>query len=738
LFATSNFCRETVLVVLEPEISHFNESVDDSFWGTLEKKSVENIFRIANPFAIDALQERELNTDYKFRSIYKITLQENNTENVLNVIHYLNSIKGVESASPNYYTTLGNVTPNDPLWNHPGLWNLKDGHGINATAAWNITTGSRNVRVGIIDSGIGNLGNPHPETGIPSHPDLHANLQPGMWFNSNSWNTSDTDPHGTMSAGIVGAVGNNGIGVVGVNWAVSMIPLKVSGSINSAISAIEWAINKWGTDEQIDILTMSMLDNILGEDTLLNEAINSFLGLFFRAAGNAEDNIDDRPFSSEILNITNMVVVGAIDMDGTRRNSSNYSSSNQYVQVFAPGENGYTTSVRGSGEEVGPSPTDRNLYRYYNDTSIATPHVAGVAALMLSVNPTLTAVELKSIIENSSDKININIPVAPNQIEVNKLNAFNAVRNTVSTDLSNNENHFGQNLNLQKGYSIINNARVSFTNSSFSFNPSSGLLPNFFGLRVFDGILTLNNCSFNSPIHLQAIGPNSTIIIQGGNLENIRSITVKDRGTIIFAGNNVLTLRDNVKIDIDNESILEISVGATLVLQNNVRMNLDSSSKLTIDNNSSLKLINNSRLTLNDKSEFHLNGGDLILSGKSRVTLNSASKWWANQNASIIGHTLGHQENEQNQERGFSMRFPLELITDPEWVEFPGDRIVLNRSWVDFNNITISHGRNGFWDGIYFFNCRPNGDNITTPSRIRARISGIRTIQINNSDVIFE
>ena len=201
----------------------------------------------------------------------QIYLKNKSKENVVNAIKILKKMQSVISAEPNYLFKPA-LLANDTYFASNELWGLNGEYGINAPEAWNITTGSKNVRVGILDTGIAN------------HTDLNANLTNGWdFFNDNSITSDDTHSHGTLVAGIIGAVGNNNLGVVGVNWNVTLVPMQASNQVyeladDEVIKAIQWAKNKWGTSEQIDIINFSVAG--FGQRTAVLEAIRGYKGLF--------------------------------------------------------------------------------------------------------------------------------------------------------------------------------------------------------------------------------------------------------------------------------------------------------------------------------------------------------------------------------------------------------------------------------------------------------------------------
>lgn len=393
-----NFADDSVLVVLDEEISGVNKEHDKAFFDGVEIAAIKDLTKRTN-----AKAETE-----GFQQILQLYLEEPSKENVLLAVEKLQAIDGVYSAEPNYIYEVSK-SANDTYYANGTQWNLNGENGINISDAWDITTGSSTVRVGIIDSGIA------------AHPDLNANLGTGWDFiNDNAITTDDINGHGTHVAGIIGAVGNNGSGIAGLNWDVTLIPLQASNDLgicleNYIVQALTWATDRWGTSQQIDILNFSAEG--WGITSAVNAALGRYPGLFVWAAGNMNEDVDSRP-DVEDFERPNLISVGALDEYGDRADDwegglgSNYSSSGKHIDIYAPGDNVYTTKPA-------------NGYENSDGTSISAPHVAGVAALMLAAYPELSTTELKSAILDSADTITISIPGGTQQVK--KLNAGEAV-----------------------------------------------------------------------------------------------------------------------------------------------------------------------------------------------------------------------------------------------------------------------------------------------------------------------
>ena len=267
---------------------------------------------------------------------------------------------------------------NDPLYS--SLWGLENAadHDMDVPEAWNLSTGL-GTTVAVVDSGV-----------RASHPDLAGRVAGGHdWIDSDD-NPNDLYGHGTHVAGTIGATRDNGIGVAGVAPDVTIMPLRVLDANGAGSVAAGAAAFAYAADVGVRVVNASFGGQGFSQ-TEYNAIANHPGTLYVVAAGNEGENNDGSNATYPCAyNLPNILCVGASDANDQRASFSNYGATT--VDVFAPGVGIWSTYTAPD-------------YVQRDGTSMATPHVAGIAALLRARDSTLTADAIKSAILGSADPV---------------------------------------------------------------------------------------------------------------------------------------------------------------------------------------------------------------------------------------------------------------------------------------------------------------------------------------------
>jgi serine protease len=316
------------------------------------------------------------------------------------------------------------LTPNDTQYGQQWALGSSALGRLNMPSAWSVTTGSSltgpNPVVAVVDSGV-----------MLAHPDLASKILPGYDFISDPSTAADGDGrdanpddpgddelsyHGTHVSGIAAAIGNNRLGMAGVSWGARILPARIlgvgGGTVSDMIDAVLWAAGIDSTSvppayphnpNKADVINLS----VGGAGTCSNAEQDAFNQVIATgtavvvAAGNEIPGVGVvDAWTTDPASCAGLIVVGAVGRDGTRASYSNYGSR---VSIMAPG--GDKTSGGGILSTVKNS-AGKAAYDYKIGTSMATPHVAGVIALMRSLRPKLTPGQIEALLDTEADAVN--------------------------------------------------------------------------------------------------------------------------------------------------------------------------------------------------------------------------------------------------------------------------------------------------------------------------------------------
>ncbi|MFT9598027.1 S8 family peptidase [Mesobacillus sp.] len=324
----------------------------------VKEPSVEEIDEITRD--IKGWVIKHLNSIYIFRSTVMETPE---------MIEYFNQRKNIEYSEPNFILMQNEVNgPNDLLYQENYQWNLPV---IGTEQGWMVTRGNEEIEIAIVDTGVD-----------LDHPDLRNRLVKGYNVIDDKAEPDDDNGHGTHVAGIIASETDNNEGVAGMTWFSKIMPVKAMGAKGYGTTFDIAKGIVWAVDHGADVINLSLGN--YQPSKVLEEAVRYAYKknvVMVSAAGN--DGSDQPTYPSAYPEVLS---VAAVDYNGNRASFSNYGD---YIDIAAPGV--YI-----------PSTYFNEQYAALSGTSMAAPHVAGLAALIKSANPDLKSSQVIRIIENSA------------------------------------------------------------------------------------------------------------------------------------------------------------------------------------------------------------------------------------------------------------------------------------------------------------------------------------------------
>jgi serine protease len=424
----------------------------------------------------------------------------------------------VRFAAPDYPVRMKFI-PNDPFFAQD-QWNLQDvastgRFGINATHAWDITTGSPSMVIAVVD------------TGTVPHPDLAGRILPGYDFVSDTLSANDgdgrdadaTDPgdwrtfrlceppaddaadsswHGTLVTGVLAANANNGVGIAGIDWNAQILPVRVlgrcGGDFSDILDGMTWAAGLPVPGVPANPHPAKVINLSLGGEGSCTSQIQSIVdevldhGVFIAAAAGNENADSEGSIPASCAGLS---TVAATDYTGARASYSNFSS---HMDIAAPGgnisRNGQLDAITSTWND-GTTVAETFDYGYADGTSFSTPHVAGVAALMLAVNPALSPAQLKALMAQTASPFAAGSDCVTQGIcgagIVNAFGAVEAAQATLGTPpkaqavefYNRSQDHYFLTASAREITDLDNNVFVGWQRTGYVFNTYLAAEPGF-------------------------------------------------------------------------------------------------------------------------------------------------------------------------------------------------------------------------------------------------------------------
>ena len=435
-------------------------------------------------------------------NVFVLCVDKNSKGNTLEMANYFYKTGLFDFSEPSFCVFGAKQCANDAFFLQQ--WNLSNygqnggtiGADISMCQAWDITNGSENIKIAIIDDGI-----------ALNHPDLDVYQ---CYDATDDGDCIPDDVHGTQCAGVIGATRNNSIGVAGIVPECKLLSVRVMTGVGLGYCESTWVADgfNWAWQNGADIISFSW--GVFNPISIITSAINNAITNGRNGLGcivtvsSGNDNSSSIRFPA---NLPNTIAVGASSRNDQRCSFSNYGNS---IDVVAPGVDIYTTTF--------PSIGNGYVSDFYG-TSAACPHVAGVLALILSLNPCLTATEARAILCKSCDKLSeykyCNSAYGLWNLEVGygRINAYKAVLMTLGLFYENQViGTVGQPTSISRW--VLSNGRCT------------GLSPDTYSVQRYEVLSTITFPYTENPdIQVSTNGFSAAIPNQGNNYYNISNIT---------------------------------------------------------------------------------------------------------------------------------------------------------------------------------------------------------------------
>ena len=362
----------------------------------LKYKKIEGKFKKSSPYHV---RSKHLVDIPDLSQIYLLTFDSN--ENISNIVKELKKENEVIYAEPNGIVRALTTTPNDTNFTSK-QWGLIK---INMQQAWDLTQGNSSTRVAVVDSGADY-----------NHEDLTGKIILGYDYINDDSDPMDDNGHGTHIAGIIGALTNNSKGIAGANWNTKILAVKaLNAAGKGAISVVSDAI-VYAADNSASVINLSLGDYT--HYATLKTAIDYAVAkgcIIVAAAGN--ENTDSLLYPAAYSNV---LAVASTDSSDQRSvwggSASNYGT---WVDISAPGTDIYSTWL----STVAPFTS----YAYSDGTSMASPIVAGVASLLLTINPSWSYTQVFNRLKTTATNIDSKNPSYIGRLGSGRVNAQSAL-----------------------------------------------------------------------------------------------------------------------------------------------------------------------------------------------------------------------------------------------------------------------------------------------------------------------